>query len=92
MIVWPLADTTLLAPAAQLRIVVLRDRRLALDHAITIAYVEGRVLTLDNQLASVVPADSIYHYQPYYSINEDGWWLHLGPNARYAAAEFGGRD
>jgi predicted transglutaminase-like cysteine proteinase len=79
-------------PPAQLRIVVLHDMRLGLDHAVTIAYVEGRVLLLDNQFAAVVPADSIYHYQPYYSINEEGWWLHLGPNARYAAADFGGRD
>lgn len=79
-------------PAAQLRIVVLHDTRLGLDHAVTVAYVEGRVLLLDNQLANVVTADSIHHYQPYYSINEEGWWLHLGPNARYAAADFGGRD
>jgi predicted transglutaminase-like cysteine proteinase len=79
-------------PAAALRIVVLHDTRLGLDHAVMVAYVEGRVLMLDNQLASVVPADGISHYQPYYSINEEGWWLHLGPNARYAAADFGGRD
>jgi predicted transglutaminase-like cysteine proteinase len=79
-------------PAAQLRIVVLRDTRLDLDHAVTVAYVEGRVLMLDSQIGSVVPADSIHHYQPYYSINEEGWWLHLGPNARYAAADPGGRD
>jgi predicted transglutaminase-like cysteine proteinase len=79
-------------PAARLRIVVLYDTRLGLDHAVMVAYVEGRVLMLDNQLASVVPADSVDHYQPYYSISEEGWWLHLGPNARYAAADFGGRD
>jgi predicted transglutaminase-like cysteine proteinase len=79
-------------PAARLRIVVLYDTRLGLDHAVMVAYVEGRVLMLDNQFASVVPADSIDHYQPYYSISEEGWWLHLGPNARYAAADFGGRD
>ena len=79
-------------PAAQLRIVVLYDARLGLDHAVMVAYVEGRVLMLDNQLAGVVPADSIDHYQPYYSISEEGWWLHLGPHARYAAADFGGRD
>jgi predicted transglutaminase-like cysteine proteinase len=79
-------------PAAQLRIVVLHDMRLDLDHAVTVAYVEGRVLMLDNQFSSVIPADSVLHYQPYYSINEQGWWLHLGPNARYAAADFGIRD
>jgi hypothetical protein len=24
----------------------------------------------------VVPANSIRHYQPVFSINEEGWWLH----------------
>jgi predicted transglutaminase-like cysteine proteinase len=79
-------------PAAQLRIVVVHDMRLDLDHAVTVAYAGRRVLLLDNQFPSVVPADSVPHYQPYYSINEEGWWLHLGPNARYAASDFGGRD
>ena len=76
-------------PAAQLRLVVLRDTRLGLDHAVTVAYVDGTALLLDNQLAAVVPADSVLHYQPYYSINEQGWWLHRGPNARYAGAAEG---
>lgn len=79
-------------PAAQLRIVVLRDMRLGLDHAVAVAYVEGRVLMLDSQLASVARADDIHHYQPYYSINEEGWWLHLGPNARYASVNPGARN
>ncbi|HEX6840112.1 MAG TPA: transglutaminase-like cysteine peptidase [Stellaceae bacterium] len=76
-------------PAAQLRILVLRDSALGLDHAVTVAYVEGEAFLLDNQISTVVPADSIHHYQPYYSINEAGWWLHVGPNARYASAADG---
>ncbi|HKW53835.1 MAG TPA: transglutaminase-like cysteine peptidase [Stellaceae bacterium] len=76
-------------PAAQLRVLVLRDTQLGLDHAVTIAYVEGEALLLDNQIGAVVPADSVHHYQPYYSINEAGWWLHVGPNARYASAADG---
>jgi hypothetical protein len=40
---------------------------------------------LDNQMHDVVPVANVHHYQPYYSINERGWWLHRGPNARYAA-------
>jgi predicted transglutaminase-like cysteine proteinase len=73
-------------PATELRVVVLRDTELGLDHAVTVAYVDGKALLLDNQMAAVVPADSVRHYQPYYSINEAGWWLHVGPNARYASA------
>src|SRR5690242_16694870 len=73
-------------PAAQLRVLVLRDTELGLDHAVTVAYVDGEAFLLDNQIGTVVPADSVHHYQPYYSINERGWWLHVGPNARYASA------
>lgn len=63
-------------PNELLRVVVLRDRRLGLDHAVAVAYVNGEALMLDNQIADVVPVSSIHHYQPYYSINETGWWLH----------------
>lgn len=73
-------------PTAQLRVLVLRDTRLGLDHAVAVAYVEGEAFLLDNQIGAVVPAASVHHYQPYYSINEEGWWLHVGPNARYASA------
>jgi predicted transglutaminase-like cysteine proteinase len=73
-------------PAAQLRVLVLRDTKLGLDHAVAVAYVDGEPYVLDNQLGAVVPAASIRHYRPYYSINEEGWWLHTGPNARYASA------
>jgi predicted transglutaminase-like cysteine proteinase len=73
-------------PAGWLRIVVLRDARHGVDHAVTVAYVDGQVLMLDNQMGDLVPVDRVDHYQPYYSINEQGWWLHRGPNARYVAA------
>jgi predicted transglutaminase-like cysteine proteinase len=72
-------------PKDSLRVVVVRDTKLGLDHAVTVAYVEGEALILDNLRRTVVPASSIREYQPYYSINEEGWWLHRGPNARYAA-------
>ncbi|HEX9489720.1 MAG TPA: transglutaminase-like cysteine peptidase [Stellaceae bacterium] len=75
--------------AAQLRVLVLRDTRLGRDHAVAVAYVEGEAFLLDNQIGAVVTARSVHHYQPYYSINEEGWWLHIGPNARYASAADG---
>jgi predicted transglutaminase-like cysteine proteinase len=70
-------------PAAQLRVVVLHDQRQGLDHAVTVAYVDGQALMLDNQIPDIVPTSATPHYQPYYSINEQGWWLHRGANARY---------
>jgi predicted transglutaminase-like cysteine proteinase len=63
-------------PTEAMRIVVLQDLNLQLAHAILVVYVDGEALVLDNQIRSVVPADSIHHYQPIYSLNEDGWWLH----------------
>lgn len=62
--------------SAEMRIVVLNDLNLGIAHAVLVIYVDGRALVLDNQIKSVVPADSIRHYQPVYSVNEDGWWLH----------------
>lgn len=72
-------------PSAALRLVVLRDTRQALDHAVLVAYVEGEPLLLDNQINGVVPTSTVHYYEPYYSISEQGWWLHRGANARYAA-------
>jgi predicted transglutaminase-like cysteine proteinase len=63
-------------PKEALRIVVLQDLNLRLAHAVLVVYVDGRALVLDNQIASVVPADSIHHYRPIYAVNEDGWWLY----------------
>ena len=47
----------------------------------------GEAWVLDNQSAVLAPAESLLHYQPYYSISEQGWWLHRGPHARYAATD-----
>jgi predicted transglutaminase-like cysteine proteinase len=74
-------------PASSLRLVVLRDTHLGLDHAVTVAFVRGEALVLDNQQQEVVPASRLDYCRPYYSINEQGWWLHRGGNARYAAAD-----
>jgi predicted transglutaminase-like cysteine proteinase len=61
-----------------MRIVVLNDLNLRIAHAVLAVYVNGKAYILDNQISKVVPANSIHHYQPVYSINENGWWLHRG--------------
>ena len=66
---------------------VLRDTHLGLDHAVTVAFLDDEALVLDNQQPTVVPASRLDYYRPYYSINEQGWWLHRGDNARYASAK-----
>jgi predicted transglutaminase-like cysteine proteinase len=60
-----------------LRVVVVRDMNLQLDHAILVVFVDGGALVLDNQIGRVLPATLIHHYRPYYSINEAGWWRHI---------------
>jgi predicted transglutaminase-like cysteine proteinase len=63
-------------PVATMRIVVLNDLNLGIAHAVLAVYVHGDPYILDNQISKVVPARTIQHYQPVYSINEAGWWLH----------------
>ncbi len=63
-------------PIEDMRVVALQDLNLNLGHAVLVVYVGDEPMLLDNQIASVVPANSIRHYQPVFSINEMGWWLH----------------
>ncbi len=60
----------------QLRVVVLQDLNLQIPHAVLAVYTSDQALILDNQLGQVVPAHEIYHYHPFYSVNEEAWWLH----------------
>lgn len=59
-----------------MRIVVLQDLNLRIGHAILVVHLNGQALVLDNQVRSVVRAETIRHYRPIYSINERSWWLH----------------
>jgi predicted transglutaminase-like cysteine proteinase len=59
-----------------LRVVVVQDLNLRVAHAVLAVYINGAIMILDNQARQIVRADSIRHYQPYYSINETSWWLH----------------
>jgi predicted transglutaminase-like cysteine proteinase len=63
-------------PIEDMRVVALQDLNLDLGHAVLVVYVGEKPMLLDNQIASVVPANSIKHYNPVFSINETGWWLH----------------
>ncbi len=63
-------------PVEDMRVVALQDLNLKLGHAVLVVYVGDEPMLLDNQISSVVAANSIRHYQPVFSINEQGWWLH----------------
>lgn len=63
-------------PVEDMRVVAVQDLNLNLGHAVLVVYEGNEPQLLDNQIKTVVPASSVRHYQPVYSINEDGWWLH----------------
>lgn len=63
-------------PMEDMRVLALQDLNLGIGHAVLIVYDGDTALLLDNQIKTVVPANSVKHYQPVYSINETGWWLH----------------
>ena len=50
------------------RVVALQDLNLKLGHAVLVVYVGEEPMLLDNQIAAVVPANSIRHYLPVFSI------------------------
>ena len=60
----------------ELRLVVVQDMNLGVAHAVLLAYSEGKALLLDNQIKSIVDSAKIHHYRPFFSINEQHWWLH----------------
>jgi predicted transglutaminase-like cysteine proteinase len=60
----------------ELRVAVVRDLSLNVNHAVLIAYFHGRTWLLDNQIRRVVETESVRHYRPVFSINEKYWWRH----------------
>lgn len=60
----------------EMRIVVLKDMNLKVMHAILVVFEGGKTWALDNQIKQVVETNRIYHYVPFYSINETHWWRH----------------
>lgn len=60
-----------------MRVVVMNDLNLKVQHAILAVYVGNKAYILDNQIQRVQPAELIYHYQPIYSVTEGAWWMHL---------------
>ena len=60
-----------------MRVVVVNDLNLKVQHAVLAVYVGNKAYVLDNQVRRVQPAELIYHYQPIYSVTEGAWWMHL---------------
>ncbi|MEA3641104.1 MAG: transglutaminase-like cysteine peptidase [Lamprobacter sp.] len=58
-----------------LRIVAVEDRKRNVNHTVTLVRLDNQIMLLDNEMDSVVPAHSVYHYKPVFAANEDAWWL-----------------
>jgi predicted transglutaminase-like cysteine proteinase len=71
-------------PAAQLRIVALKDTLRNLGHAV-LAYIDGdKAYILDNLTNLVLSHQKLTHYDPQFSVNEEYLWRHVKPVARQA--------
>ncbi len=62
--------------AQGMRIVAVKDQNLNVMHAILCVDNNGELMILDNQASNVLHANRIRHYEPVYSVNEQGWWRH----------------
>jgi hypothetical protein len=78
-----------------LRLVLVRDTSIRIDHAVLAARFEGRWLFLDNRKQAAVETDELRHYMPLFAIDADGVKLFAAPYAlwgdpREEDSEFGG--
>ena len=63
--------------AEDLRVLVLRNTRDRIDHAVLVVHLDGRDMVLDVVRDAIVPWSAVGHYRPLYSLNETTAWLHL---------------
>jgi predicted transglutaminase-like cysteine proteinase len=61
-------------PHDALRVLVVHDKNVKLDHAVLMVELNGKKYLLDNRLKKVIAAKRVAHLKPYYAINEHNWW------------------
>ncbi len=61
----------------EIRLLILQDTNLRVQHAVLLFFDHNDVLVLDNQTQKILSQHKILHYVPLYSINEKQWWLHI---------------
>ena len=62
----------------KMRVLVLKDTRRGLLHAVLLVEHAGDTLVLDNLSGSVRSWNELTNYRPLYSVNEAAFWLHPG--------------
>ncbi len=60
-----------------LRLVVVYDLARGIPHAVLAVDLGTETLILDSQFNTIFPAARLRRYLPYYSVNEDGGWIHI---------------
>ena len=64
-------------PADDMRIVVVRETVRGVAHAVLTVYEGQQVHILDNLSDHVRPMRRVRNYQPHFSVNENGRWMHV---------------
>ena len=64
-------------PADDLRIVVVKETIRNIGHAILVVFDGSEAYILDNLSNSVRPMARVRNYQPHFSVNEEGRWMHV---------------
>jgi predicted transglutaminase-like cysteine proteinase len=77
---------------ADLRLVLVRDTSIRVDHAVLAARFEDRWLVLDNRRGQVAETDELRHYMPLYALDKEGVKLFAAPYAAWGdrGADFAG--
>lgn len=60
-----------------LRLVVVKDTRKQIGHAVLTVTVDGDRYVLDNQIRRAVRHETISHYAPVFSVNASGRWINI---------------
>ena len=68
-----------------IRVLIVRDTDLGVDHAVLLAEVAGESYLLDNLDPRIRPAVLATQYRPYYAINLSGYWTYLGGRSMLTA-------
>jgi predicted transglutaminase-like cysteine proteinase len=58
-------------PVSDLRLVIVRDDKRQLEHAVTAVRYEQRWLILDNRTLAILDAEDVNHYRPLYALHQD---------------------
>lgn len=74
-------------PEERLRVAIVHDNEKGIPHAVLVVYTDQGSYVLDNQIKTLVDAESQGRYRPIFSINRQAWWLHTTPSTVVASVQ-----